>query len=68
MKKDIEKKDLWLLGANVAVWAVVLLVLPLATFLSTRDVTTIGPSFFVALRQFMSIGGLSSATSCSSSH
>ena len=54
MKKDIEKKDLWLLGANVAVWAVVLLVLPLATFLSTRDVSTIAPSLFVALRQFLS--------------
>ncbi|MBO4482703.1 MAG: histidine kinase [Prevotella sp.] len=54
MNKKIENKDLWLLGANVAVWAVVLLVLPLATFLSTRDVTTIGTSFLVALRQFQS--------------
>lgn len=54
MKKKIENKDLWLLGANVAVWAVVLLVLPLATFLSTGDVTSIGTSFMVAWRQFQS--------------
>ena len=52
--KKIENKDLWLLGANVAVWAVVLLVLPLASFLSTREVASIGTSFLVAWRQFQS--------------
>ena len=52
--KKIEKKDIWLFGAHVAVWAAVLFALPLATFLSTRDVTSIWPSILVAWGQFQS--------------
>ena len=33
----IERKDIWLLLAQVAVWALILLVLPTATLLSTHD-------------------------------
>ena len=33
----IQKKDMWLFVAQVAVWTVVLFALPLATFLSTQD-------------------------------
>ena len=36
--KKIEKKDIWLFAAQVAVWALVLFAMPLATFLSTQDV------------------------------
>ncbi len=45
--KKIEKKDIWLFAAQVAVWAVVLFALPLATFLSTQDVSATRTSFFV---------------------
>lgn len=33
----IEKKDLWLFASQAAVWILMLLLLPLATFLSTRN-------------------------------
>ena len=45
--KKIEKKDIWLLAAQVAVWAVVFFALPLATLLSTQDTTATRTSFFV---------------------
>ena len=35
--RRIEKKDIWLFLAQVAVWLVILTALPLATFLSTQD-------------------------------
>ena len=35
--KKIEKKDIWLFLIQAAVWGVILLALPLATFLSTRN-------------------------------
>ena len=43
----IQKKDIWLFVAQVAVWTVVLFALPLATFLSTQDVTATRTSFYV---------------------
>ena len=46
--KQIEKKDLWLFAAQVAVWAVVLTVMPLATYLSTQDAHATRTSFYVA--------------------
>jgi len=45
--KKIEKKDLWLLAVQVAVWVVILFAMPLATFLSTQDVHATRTSFFV---------------------
>ena len=45
--KKIEKKDIWLFTAQAAVWAVILFALPLATFLSTQDVTATRTSFYV---------------------
>ena len=45
--KTIEKKDIWLFVAQVAVWTVVLFALPLATFLSTQDITATRTSFYV---------------------
>lgn len=45
--KQIEKKDLWLFAAQVAVWAVVLFVMPLATYLSTQDTHATRTSFYV---------------------
>ena len=45
--KKIEKKDIWLFVAQVAVWTVVLFALPLATFLSTQDYTATRTSFYV---------------------
>ena len=45
--KKIEKKDLWLLAAQVAVWMVILFAMPLATFLSTQDAHAMRTSFFV---------------------
>ena len=50
----IEKKDFWLFAAQVAVWAVVLFVLPLATLLSTQDIKSTKTSFFVAWGLFQS--------------
>ena len=52
--KKIEKKDIWLLIAQVAVWAVVLFALPLATLLSTQDMTSTRTSFLVAWGLFQS--------------
>jgi len=43
----IEKKDIWLFLAQVAVWTVVLFALPLATLLSTQDFAATKTSFFV---------------------
>ena len=43
----IQKKHMWLFVAQVAVWTVVLFALPLATFLSTQDVTATRTSFYV---------------------
>ena len=43
----IQKKDMWLFVAQVAVWTVVLFALPLATFLSTQDVAATRTSFYV---------------------
>ncbi len=44
---QIQKKDIWLFAAQVAVWAVVLSALPLATFLSTQDLHSTRTSFYV---------------------
>jgi len=35
--KKIERKDIWLFVAQLAVWLIIMLALPLATFLSTQD-------------------------------
>ena len=45
--KKIEKKDIWLLLVQVAVWAIIMLAMPLATFLSTQDFQATKTSFFV---------------------
>ena len=45
--KKIEKKDIWLFMAQAAVWLIILLSLPLATFLSTQDLHATKTSFFV---------------------
>ena len=45
--KKIEKKDIWLFAAQATVWAVILFALPLATFLSTRDVESTTTSFWI---------------------
>lgn len=50
----IEKKDIGLFVAQVAVWTVILFALPLATFLSTQDLHSTRTSFFVAWRLFQS--------------
>ncbi len=52
--KKIEKKDIWLFVAQVAVWAVVLFALPLATLLSTQDLASTRTSFFVVWGLFQS--------------
>ena len=44
---QIQKKDIWLFAAQVAVWAVILSSLPLATFLSTHDLHSTRTSFYV---------------------
>ena len=44
---QIQKKDIWLFAAQVAVWAVVLSALPLATLLSTQDLHSTRTSFYV---------------------
>ena len=46
--KRISKKDLWLFLAQVVVWGIVILALPLATLLSTHDLASSKPSFFIA--------------------
>ena len=50
----IEKKDIGLFVAQVAVWTVILFALPLATFLSTQDLHSTRTSFFVAWGLFQS--------------
>ena len=44
---NIKRKDVWLFVAQVAVWAVILFALPLATLLSTQDTNATRTSFFV---------------------
>ena len=46
--KRITKNEIWLLLAQLAVWMVILFALPLATFLSTRDLPSTRTSFWVA--------------------
>ena len=50
----IQRKDIWLFVAQVAVWTVVLFSLPLATFLSTQDMTATKTSFYVIWGLFQS--------------
>ncbi len=45
--KKIEKKDIWLLVAQVAVWAAIVFAMPLATYFSTKDTQATQTSFFV---------------------
>ncbi len=45
--KKIEKKDIWLLLAQVAVWLIICLALPLATLLSTQNLSSTKTSLFV---------------------
>ena len=52
--KRIEKKDIWLFAAQVAVWAVVLFAMPLATYISTQDIQSTRTSFFVVWGLFQS--------------
>jgi len=47
--KKIEKKDLWLLLAQVVVWGIIVLALPLATFLSTQNFESTKTSFRVVI-------------------
>ena len=46
--KKIEKKDIWLFIAQVAVWVIIITALPLATFLSTQDAASAKTSLHVA--------------------
>jgi len=46
--KTIKRRDVWLLTAQVAVWALILLILPVATLLSTQDFAAAMTSFNVA--------------------
>ncbi len=50
----IQKKDIWLFVAQVAVWTVILFSLPLATFLSTQDMKATRTSFYVIWGLFQS--------------
>lgn len=45
--KKIERKDIWLFVAQLAVWFIIMLALPLATFLSTQDFHSTKTSFRV---------------------
>lgn len=45
--KKIERKDIWLFVAQLAVWLIIMLALPLATFLSTQDFHSTKTSFHV---------------------
>ena len=45
--KKIENKDIWLFVAQAAVWAIILLILPLATLLSTQDLSATKTSLVV---------------------
>ena len=46
--KKVERKDIWLFVAQVAVWMIILTALPLATYLSTQDAASAKTSFQVA--------------------
>ena len=52
--KKIEKKDIWLLVAQVAVWLAILFAMPLATYFSTKDPQATRTSFFVVWGLFQS--------------
>ena len=52
--KRIEKKDIWLFAAQVAVWVVILFAMPLATYISTQDIQSTRTSFFVVWGLFQS--------------
>ena len=52
--KRIEKKDIWLFVAQLAVWAVILFAMPLATYISTQDAQSTRTSFFVVWGLFQS--------------
>ena len=52
--KKIEKKDIWLLLAQVAVWLVIICAMPLATYLSTQDGHATRTSFLVVWGLFQS--------------
>ena len=45
--KKIEKKDLWLFLAQAGVWALIMLVFPLATLISTRNLETTSTSLLM---------------------
>ena len=45
--KKIDKKNIWLLLTQLGVWAIIILAMPLATFLSTQDLHATKTSFFV---------------------
>ncbi len=50
----IQRKDIWLFVAQVAVWTIILFSLPLATFLSTQDLKATRTSFYVIWGLFQS--------------
>ena len=50
--KKIDRKDIWLFLAQVAVWTVILFAMPLATFLSTQDAHATHTSFLVVWSLF----------------
>ena len=52
--KKIERKDIWLLMAQLGVWLVILFAMPLATYLSTQDLEATRTSFFVVWGLFQS--------------
>ena len=47
----IAKKDVWLLAAQVGVWAIILLLLPLAMFISTRNWQSTSTSIIMVWQQ-----------------
>ena len=52
--KKIEKKDIWLLVAQVVIWSAVVFAMPLATYFSTKDASATRTSFFVVWGLFQS--------------
>ena len=46
--KKIEKKDFWLLATQLGVWGIIILAMPLATFLSTQNLHDTKTSFLVS--------------------
>ena len=52
--KKIEKKDIWLLIAQVAAWVVIIFAMPLATYLSTQDTHATRTSILVVWGLFQS--------------